>query len=47
MRLTATPTAAVVSVAFAGDLEVKVVLDHIDATRPTADFNIALGAPGK
>lgn len=51
MRLTATPTAAVVTVVFAGDLKVKVVLDHIDATRPTADFNIALGEssppPGK
>lgn len=51
MRLTATPTAAVVTVVFAGDLKVKVVLDHIDATKPTADFNIAIGEskppPGK
>ncbi len=40
MRLTATPTAAVVTVIF-GDLKIKIVLDHIDATKPSADFNIA------
>jgi hypothetical protein len=44
LRLTATPTAAVFSVVFAGDLKVKIVLDHIDATRPTADFSVAIGS---
>ena len=43
LRLTATPTAVTLSVVFAKDLRVKVVLDHIDATKPSADFNIAIG----
>lgn len=49
LRLTATPSAVTVTVLFAGDLKVKVVLDHIDATRPSADFDISIGssAPGK
>lgn len=44
LLLKATPTAAVVTVAFAGHLDVKIVLDHIDATRPTAHFDVAVGA---
>jgi hypothetical protein len=45
LRLTATPTAVTLTVAFAGDLKVKIVLDHVDATRPSADFNISIGEP--
>lgn len=44
LRLTATPTAVTVTVVFAGDLKVKVVLDHIDASRPSADFEISIGS---
>ncbi len=43
LRLTATLTAVTVTMLFAGDLRVKIALDHIDATKPSADFNIALG----
>lgn len=45
LRLTATPTAVTVNVIFAGDLRAAVVLDHIDASRPSADFDISMGSP--
>ncbi len=42
LRLTASPTAVTLKVAFA-DFKIKIVLDHVDATRPTADFDLTLG----
>jgi hypothetical protein len=44
LRLVATPTAATVDVKFAKALKVKVVLDHVDATKPKVDFNIAIAS---
>jgi hypothetical protein len=46
LLIRATPTAAVATAAFPGGLSVKIVLDHIDAARPKADFTIAVGAAG-
>lgn len=43
LQLTATPTAVKLNVVFAKDVRVKVVLDHIDSTKPSAAFNIAIG----
>ena len=42
LRLTARPTAVTLQVAFA-DFKIKIVLDHVDATRPTADFDLTMG----
>jgi hypothetical protein len=49
LLLKATPTAAVVTFAVAAHLKVKVVLDHIDANRPSAEFSVAADSarPGK
>jgi hypothetical protein len=40
--LKATSTLAVVTFAFSKSLRVEIVLDHIDAGRPTAEFRLAL-----
>jgi hypothetical protein len=40
--LKATSTLAVVTFAFSKSLRVEIVLDHIDAVRPTAEFRLAL-----
>jgi hypothetical protein len=47
--LKATPTAAVAAVSYPGGMHVTIVLDQIDATRPKADFRVAVGAvrPGR
>jgi hypothetical protein len=42
--LKATPTAAVAAVSYPGGMHVTIVLDQIDATRPKADFRVAVGA---
>lgn len=42
LRLTASPTAVTLKVAFA-DFKIKIVLDHVDATRPTANFDLTMG----
>lgn len=49
LLLKATPTAAVVTFAVAAHLKIRVVLDHIDAIRPSAEFSVAADSarPGK
>jgi hypothetical protein len=46
LQIKATPTAAVATVAFPGTLNLRIVLDHIDAARPKASFDIAAGPAG-
>ena len=37
----ATPTAVVATFAFSSRVEARIVLDHVDATRPSAEFSLA------